>query len=129
MGNKNTKIEEKVEKMPALDKLNFIVKYNAGNLLLHEKSEGYQKRFTSWSKNTNGEHLDNLTEALLSSIAQVMVTGQPTHMFKNVSVDALRGNANGIIAMSEFIRVYASDSEPSQEDSDLEIYKSIMGLD
>lgn len=82
----------------------FKVHLTAGNLLLHDKTPGYEKRFKSWAKSTQGEHLTNLVSALLSALAYQTIT-------KQGNVDHLRGQADGIILISEWIQQYASETK------------------
>lgn len=98
-----------------LDLLRFNVKSNATNLLFHGKSPKYPARFSSWAKNTSGEHLDNLVDAFLSGIAFPIATGKATHFAPNVKIDYLQGMAQGVLMFQEFVKLYASETKPSDE--------------
>lgn len=99
------------KKFPTLEKEMFIVYGDADDLLLLNKTPKYINRFKSWARNTQGEHLDNLTSAMLSAIAYATVTGRSKGMFDERYYDYLGGQAQGILMIKEKIRTYASDSK------------------
>ncbi len=101
------KSEEKDKK----DARPLTVRVRVSNLLFDGKTPGYEKRFKSWAKGTYGEHLENLVDALLSSLAQVMVTGKANADFPDSSVEFLRGEANGILLVADYIRTHASETK------------------
>ena len=111
---------EDSENFSGINPLKFVVSANAQNLLLHGKSKGYSKRFASWAKNTSGEHLTNLTDAILSSIAFSTITGKKDVKYggEPVTVEFLRGAAYGILFMKDSIVV--ASSETKQEESNNE---------
>ena len=97
-----------------LDTVLFKVKSNAINVLLDNKTPKYKQRFQSWAKETHGEHFDNLVDALLTGIANVLVRGEHENIkgfSSNDSVIFLRGQVQGILTMQEWIRTYASESK------------------
>jgi len=108
---------KKIEKSE-IKSLRLHVKTQAINYLLDDKTPAYEKRFKSWAKNTQGEHLNNLADSILSVTAQAMVTGQVNKVAPNVSVDFLRGQTNGILMMLEFIRLYSSETVEITDDEE-----------
>ena len=106
---------EKKKPENKLNTLRFYVKTQGVNYLLHGKSPKYEERFKSWARNTQGEHLTNLADALLSATAKGMVTGQIDALTPNVSVEFLRGQTNGILMFLDIIKEYASETLPDQD--------------
>ena len=97
-----------------LDALLLKVKSNAVNALFDDKSPKYDQRFKSWAKETQGEHFDNLVDALLTGIANILVRGQHESVQgfdSNASVIFLRGQVQGILTVQEWIRTYASETK------------------
>lgn len=101
-----------------LDATRLLVKTTAGNLLFHNKTDKYPQRFKSWAKNTNGEHLENLVDALLSAVAYAIATGKVTTTIRTESLDRVQGIADGILLVQEWIRVYASETRIITEDEE-----------
>ena len=118
---------EKNNEKSEIKSLRLHVKSQAVNYLLDDKTPAYEKRFKSWAKNTDGEHLHNLADSLLSVTAQAMVTGQASKIAPNVGVDFLRGQSNGILMMLEFIRLYSSETVEIAEDDDFETLADMLG--
>ena len=118
---------EKKNEKSEVSRLSFHVKTESINYLLDDKTPAYEKRFKSWAKNTHGEHLNNLADALLSATAMSMVTGSATKVAPNVSVDFLRGQTNGILMMLEFIKLYSSETTVNIEDEDYETLSDMLG--
>jgi hypothetical protein len=88
----------------------FKVKVNTSNLLFDGKSPGYPKRFASWARSTQGEHLTNLIEAVLSEVANISITGKGTTLFPSSDPLYLRGIAAGVLSVSEIIRQNAGET-------------------
>lgn len=103
MGKKLEKNAVNVEMAPE----QFVVHTEAINTLFHGKTPGYPRRFKSWAQKTQGEHLDNLVNALLSNLAYTMAIGSST----GVSDERLRGRADGILLMKEYILLHASGTQ------------------
>jgi len=118
---------EKNKQKSETSSLNFYVRTQAVNHLLDGKTPAYEKRFKSWAANTNGEHLHNLADSILSATAIAMVTGEATKVAPNVGVDYLRGQTNGILMMLEFIRLYASETVTVTEDEEYESLADMLG--
>ena len=115
MGKENVKKTGEI----AFTQGDFVVIAQAVDALLHEKSPAYPKRFKSWAQKVQGEHLDNLTNALLSNTAFTIAVGsKPDENGNKVSTDRLRGRVDGILLMREYIRTYSSETK--QEGSDNE---------
>lgn len=118
-----------------LRKDEFRVIANANDWLFDGKTPKYHVRFKSWAKNTNGEHLDNLVNALLSAVAYSMATGQVSAITQKDSVEHLRGMTQGILALQEYVRLYASEtvtqSQQKKEEAETEEGEDdvISGLD
>lgn len=106
MGQKNKEKTVEVVFKPEY----FVVHTEAIDALFHGKTPAYAKRFKSWAQKTQGEHLDNLVNALLSNLAFTIATGSKT----GASDERLRGRAEGILLIKEYIKTYASGT---QEDS------------
>lgn len=130
MGNK------KIQKTPNdLRKDEFQVIANANDWLFDGKTPKYHIRFKSWAKNTNGEHLDNLVNALLSAVAYSMATGKVSAITQKDSIEHLRGMTQGILALQEYVRLYASEtvaqSQQKKEEVEVEDEEDdvISGLD
>lgn len=99
------------------------VKVRSSDLLFDGKTAGYQNRFSKWAKNTYqadnntaGEHLNNLTDAILSSVAYVIATGDGDKALKDKSVDYLRGVAQGVLIVQAYIKQFASESDNSNNE-------------
>lgn len=107
---------EKSNDLQNLDATRLLVKTTASNLLFHNKTDKYPQRFKSWAKNTNGEHLDNLVDALLSAIAYAIATGKITTTIRTDNLDRIQGMADGILLVQEWIRVYASETKVTTEE-------------
>lgn len=118
---------EKKNEKSEVGSLRFHVKTQAVNYLLDDKTPAYEKRFKSWAKNTNGEHLHNLADALLSATATSMVTGNVNKIAPNISVDFLRGQTNGILMMLEFIKLYSSETVENPVDEEFETLADMLG--
>lgn len=116
--------EEKLKKssnLQDLDALQFQVKTNALNVLFDGKSPKYQQRFKSWAKSVHGEHLDNLVDALLSSVAYIIATGKAEDivgMDKKTTIEYLQGQVQGILTLQNWIRQYASETKITTEEED-----------
>ncbi len=91
----------------------FRVQFEAStlNLLLSGKTPKYEERFKAWARNTQGEHLNNLTDALLSAIAYATIT-------RKDDVDYLRGQAQGVIIMHEWIKQFGSETGKVEEEEE-----------
>jgi predicted component of viral defense system (DUF524 family) len=119
---------EKNKQKSEVAALRFHVKTQAVNLLLDGKTPAYEKRFKSWAKNTDGEHLHNMADAILSSTAYAMVTGSATKIAPNVNVDFLRGQTNGILMVLDIIKTYASETgEVTSEDEEYATLADMLG--
>lgn len=99
-----------------LENKEFQVHYNAFDLLMHGKTPKYGDRFKSWARATQGEHLNNLIDALLSAVAYKTITSTQGQAEK--SVDFRRGQADGIILMGEWIKTYASETKTINEEEE-----------
>lgn len=100
MGTKNTRKTVDLEFQPE----HFRVHTEAIDALFHGKTHAYTKRFKSWAQRTQGEHLENLVNALLSNLAFTIAVGTKS----GVSDDRLRGRADGILLIKQFIKLHAS---------------------
>lgn len=105
------------------------VRVRSSDLLFDGKTKGYQNRFAKWAKNTYqadnnlaGEHVNNLTDAILSSVAYVIATGDGDKTLKDKSVDYLRGVAQGVLIVQGYIRQFASESDNSSNEVEEELF-------
>lgn len=118
MGDK--KPENEITALP------FKVKAGAVNLLLHGKSPKYEERFKSWAKNTSGEHLNNLVDAMLSAVAYVIATGNKTDLVDEDNIDKLQGYSQGILLVREVIKLYSSETK--EENLSQDEYSSLLEM-
>lgn len=115
--------EKKLENsnLQDLDALLLKVKSNAVHALFDDKSPKYPQRFKSWAKETHGEHLDNLVDALLTGIANMLVRGEHENIQgfdSNASVIFLRGQVQGVLTVQDWIKTHASETKITNEEED-----------